>query len=160
MSASNGGLTVSGQQRDLMIQAAVAYDETQKRIANLEDKLNRAVAALEAKSVEIDNLNLLLSQERNRNDSHRNERDQAVAERAEVIAILSNVRAMLEKTPISMRLHRKRNGNNDFVADNSGEQLAIESGGQSRAKRLSNADASRERHCWDVTPVGQYHRLA
>jgi hypothetical protein len=29
MTASNGGLTISGQQRDLMIQAAMAYDETQ-----------------------------------------------------------------------------------------------------------------------------------
>jgi hypothetical protein len=27
MSASNGGLPVSSQQRDLMVQAAVAYDE-------------------------------------------------------------------------------------------------------------------------------------
>ena len=77
MSASNGGLPVGGQRRDLMMQAAVAY-ETQKRIASLEDQLNRAVAALEAKNVEIENLNLLLSQERNRNDNHRNERDQAV----------------------------------------------------------------------------------
>jgi chromosome segregation ATPase len=75
MSASNGGLTGNGQQRELMIQAAVAYDETQKRITSLEDQLNRAVAALEAKNGEIENLTLLLSQERNRNDSHRNERD-------------------------------------------------------------------------------------
>ena len=142
MSASNGGLPVSGQQRDLMMQAAVAYDETQKRIASLEDQLNRAVAALEAKNVEIENLNLLLSQERNRNDNHRNERDQAVAERAEVLAILSNVRAMLEKTEIPIHLRRKRNGNSDVVADNGGELLAINGGGKSGAKRLSNADAS------------------
>ena len=81
MSASNGELTTSGQQRDLVIQAAVTYDEMQKRITILENQLHRAVAALEAKKVEIDNLNLLLSQERNRNDNHRNERDQAVAER-------------------------------------------------------------------------------
>jgi hypothetical protein len=143
MSASNGGLPVSGQQRDLIMQAAVAYDETQKRIANLEDKLNRAVAALEAKNVEIDNLNLLLTQERNRNDNHRNERDQAVAERAEVIAILSNVRAMLEKAEIPMVLHRKPNGNSNVVADNGGELLTINGGGKSGAKRLSNAAASR-----------------
>jgi predicted nucleic acid-binding Zn-ribbon protein len=142
MSASNGGLPVSGQQRDLMMQAAVAYDETQKRIASLEDQLNRAVAALEAKNVEIENLNLLLSQERNRNDNHRNERDQAVAERAEVLAILSNVRAMLEKTEIPMHLRRKRNGNSDVVADNGRELLAINGGGKSGAKQLSNADAS------------------
>ena len=140
MSASNGGLTVSGQQRDLMIQAAVAYDETQKRIASLEDQLNRAVAALEAKNAEIENLNLLLSQERNRNDNHRNERDQAVAERAEVLAILSNVRAMVEKAEIPMP-PRKRNGN--VVADNGGEQLAIGGGRKSSAERLSKADASR-----------------
>ena len=142
MSTSNGGLVVNGQQRDLIIQAAVAYDETQKRIASLEDQLNRAVAALEAKNVEIENLNLLLSQERNRNDDHRNERDQAVAERAEVLAILSNVRAMLEKTEIPMHLRRKRNGNSDVVADNGSELLAINGGGKSGAKRLSNADAS------------------
>ena len=142
MSASNGGLPVSGQQRDSMMQAAVAYDETQKRIASLEDQLNRAVAALEAKNVEIENLNLLLSQERNRNDNHRNERDPAVAERAEVLAILSNVRAMLEKTEIPMHLRRKRNGNGDVVADIGGELLAINGGGKSGAKRLSNADAS------------------
>jgi hypothetical protein len=80
--SSNGGLTVTGQKRDLMIQAAMAYDETQKHIADLENKLNLALAALEAKNSEIDNLNLLLSQERNRNDNHRNERDQAYAERA------------------------------------------------------------------------------
>ena len=34
MNASNGELIVSGQQRDLMIQAAMAYDETQKRITS------------------------------------------------------------------------------------------------------------------------------
>jgi predicted nucleic acid-binding Zn-ribbon protein len=143
MSASNGGLTGNGQQRELMIQAAVAYDETQKRITSLEDQLNRAVAALEAKNVEIENLTLFLNQERNRNDSHRNERDQAVAERAEVIAILSNVRAMLEKAEIPMRPHRTRNGNSNVVADNGDEPLAINGGGKPSAKRLSNADASR-----------------
>jgi len=126
----------------LVIQAAMTYDEMQKRIAILENQLHRTVAALEAKKVEIDNLNLLLSQERNRNDNHRNERDQAVAERAEVLAILSNVRAMLEKTEIPMHLRRKRNGNSDVVADNGGELLAINGGGKSGAKRLSNADAS------------------
>lgn len=92
MSASNGKLTVNGQQRELMMQAAITYDETQNRIADLENKLSHAVAALEAT---IDNLNLLLSQERNRNDNHRNERDQAYAERAEILTVLSNVRAML-----------------------------------------------------------------
>jgi chromosome segregation ATPase len=142
MSTSSNGLTVSGQQRDLVIQAAMTYDEMQKRIAILENQLHRAAAALEAKKVEIDNLNLLLSQERNRNDNHRNERDQAVAERAEVLAILSNVRAMLEKTEIPMHLRRKRNGNGDVVADNGGDLLAINGSGKSGAKRLSNADAS------------------
>ena|SRR5215469_13389270 len=133
MSASNGELIVGGQQRDLMVQAAMAYDETQKRIANLEDQLKRAVAVLEAKNLEIDNLNLLLSQERNRNDNYRNERDQAVAERAEVLAILSNVRAMVEKAEIPMPLPRKRNGNSNVVADNGGDQLAIGGGKQSSA---------------------------
>jgi hypothetical protein len=126
-----------------MIQAAMAYDETQKRIASLEDQLNRAVAALEAKNAEIDNLNLLLSQERNRNDSHRNERDQAVAERAEVLAILSNVRAMVEKAQIPMPLPRKHNGNGNVFADNGGDQLAVGSGRKSSAGQLSNAGASR-----------------
>jgi chromosome segregation ATPase len=142
MSESNGGLTVSGQQRDLVIQAAMTYDEMQKRIADLENKLNRAVAALEAKNTEIDNLNLLLSQERNRNDNHRNERDQAVAERAEVLAILSNVRALVEKAEIPMRPLRKRNGNGNVVADNGGDQLAIGGGKQSSAGQSPNADAS------------------
>jgi hypothetical protein len=114
-----------------MIQAAMAYDETQKRIADLENKLILAVAALEAKNSEIDNLNLLLSQERDRNDNHRNERDQAYAERAEVLAILCNVRAMLEKTEI----RRKRNGN--VVADNGSGQVVIDS-----AKPLANADTT------------------
>jgi hypothetical protein len=141
MSAPNGGVSDNGQQRDLMIQAAVAYDETQKRIASLEDQLNRAVAALEAKNVEIDNLNLLLSQERNRNENYRNARDHAVAERAEALAVLSNVRALVEKTEIPIRLHRKRSSS---VDDNAGEQLAIEAGGQSSTEqRLSDADASR-----------------
>jgi hypothetical protein len=143
MSASSNGLTISGQQRDLVIQAAMTYDEMQKRIAILENQLHRAAAALEAKKVEIDNLNLLLSQERNRNDNHRNERDQAVAERAEVLAILSNVRAMVEKAEIPMPLRRKRNGNGSVVADNDSEQLAIGGGKQSSTGRLPNADASR-----------------
>src|ERR1044071_8018475 len=111
MSGANGRLVVNGEQRELIIQAAVAYDETQKQITNLEDQLRRAIAALEAKKFEIDNLNLLLAQERNRNDNYRNERDQAVAERAEVLAILSNVRAVLEKAEIPVRLRRKPNGN-------------------------------------------------
>src|SRR5215469_17856456 len=142
MSESNRGLTVSGQQRDLVIQAAMTYDEMQKQIARLENQLHRAVAALEAKKVEIDNLNLLLTQERNRNDNHRNERDQAVAERAEVLAILSNVRAMVEKAEIPMPLRRKRNGNGNVVADNGGEQLAI-GGRKSSAEGLLVADATR-----------------
>ena len=142
MSASNGGLVVNGEQRDLIIQAAVAYDETQKRITNLEDQLKRAAAALEAKKFEIDNLNLLLAQERNRNDNYRNERDQAFAERAEVIAILSNVRAMVEKAEIPFPIRRKRNGN--VVADNGGEELAVEGGKKQRVERqLSIADSSR-----------------
>src|SRR5215471_5386491 len=128
MSESNRGLTGSGQQRDLVIQAAMTYDEMQKQIARLENQLHRAVAALEAKKAEIDNLNLLLSQERNRNDNHRNERDQAVAERAEVLAILSNVRAMVEKAEIPMPLRRKRNGNGNVVGDYDGEQPATEGG--------------------------------
>jgi hypothetical protein len=45
MSASNGELTTSGQQRDLVIQAAVTYDEMQKRITILENQLHRAVRA-------------------------------------------------------------------------------------------------------------------
>jgi predicted nucleic acid-binding Zn-ribbon protein len=140
MSAPNGGVSDNDQQRDLMIQAAVAYDETQKRIASLEDQLNRAVAALEAKNGEIDNLSLLLTQERNRNENYRNARDQAVAERAEALAILGNVRALVEKTEIPSRLHHKRS---DSVADNASGQLAIEGGGQSSTERgLSNADAS------------------
>jgi hypothetical protein len=142
MSALNGGVAVNGHQRDLMIEAAMAYDETQKRIANLEDQVKRAVAALEAKKFEIDNLNLLLAQERNRNDNYRNERDQAVAERAEVLAILSNVRAVVEKAEISMPLRRKRNSNSNVV-NNGAEQVAIESGRNSSAERqLSIADAS------------------
>jgi hypothetical protein len=48
---------------------------------------------------------------------------------------------MLEKTEIPMHVRRKRNGNSDVVADN-GELLAINGGGKSGAKRLSNADAS------------------
>src|SRR5690242_20991910 len=131
MSASNGELVVNGQQRDLIIQAAVAYDETQKRITNLEDQLKLAAAALEAKKFEIDNLNLLLAQERNRNDNYRNERDQAVAERAEVVAVLSNVRAVVEKAEIPMSLRRKRGSNSNVVADNSAEQLAGDSGRKS-----------------------------
>src|SRR5262249_55203588 len=135
MSASNGELIVNGQQRDLMIQAAMAYDETQKRIAGLEDQLKRAVAVLEAKNLEIDNLNLLLSQERSRNDNYRNERDQAFAERAEVVAILGNVRAMVEKAEIPMRVPRRSNGNGNgnVVADNGGEQPAIGGGKQPSA---------------------------
>lgn len=144
MSASNGGITVNGHQRDLMIEAAMAYDETQKRITNLEDQLKRAVAALEAKKLEIDNLNLLLAQERNRNDNYRNERDQAVAERAEVLAILSNLRAMLEKAEIPLPLRRKRNGSSNVLAGDHPEQRAIESGRKSSSQReLSVADAGR-----------------
>jgi hypothetical protein len=52
------------------------------------------------------------------------------------------VRAMLENTEIPMHLRRKRNGNSDVVPDNGGELLAINGGGKSGAKRLSNADAS------------------
>ncbi len=144
MSALNGGVAVNGHQRDLMIEAALAYDETQKRIATLEDQVKRAVAALEAKKFEIDNLNLLLAQERNRNDNYRNERDQAVAERAEVLALLSNVRAVVEKAEIPMSLRRERSSNSNLVADNGAEQLAVESGRKSSAERqLSIADASR-----------------
>ena len=39
MSGANGRLVVNGEQRELIIQAAVAYDETQKQINNLEDQL-------------------------------------------------------------------------------------------------------------------------
>ena len=85
----------------------------------------------------------MLSQERNRNDNHRNERDQAVAERAEVLAILSNVRAMVEKAEIPMPLRRKRNGNGSVVADNDSEQLAIGGGKQSSTGQSPNEDASR-----------------
>src|SRR5262252_2608753 len=48
MSASNGGLTVSGRQRDLMLQTAIAYDETPRRISPAHPSLpaNRLIGAL------------------------------------------------------------------------------------------------------------------
>jgi hypothetical protein len=108
---------------------------------------------LGSKNAEIDNFNLLLSQERNRDDNHRNERDQAVAEHAEVFATLSNIHAMLEKTEIPMPLRRKRNGNvvgngnvapDNVVADIDGEQLANGGGRKpSTERQLSVADPGR-----------------
>ena len=48
MSAPNGGLTVSDRQRELMLQAAIAYDEAKSRISPAHSTLsaNRLIAAL------------------------------------------------------------------------------------------------------------------
>ena len=53
MSASNGELIVNGQQRDLIVQAAMAYDETQKRIASLEDQLRRALLSWKLRTLRL-----------------------------------------------------------------------------------------------------------
>ena len=53
MSASNGELIVNGQQRDLIVQAAMAYDETQKRIASLDDQLRRALLSWKLRTLRL-----------------------------------------------------------------------------------------------------------
>lgn len=96
--------------RTTMIEAARAYDETQRRIADLEAGLRNANAELGSKNRMIDELCSLLEHERENQRIAAAARDQAYNERSEALAILANVRSVVDHPdiPLAARGGRKR----------------------------------------------------
>ena len=104
--------------RDVIVKAAEAYDRTEKIIADLDQRLATAIAALEAKNRLIQQLELLLAQERNHSDSHRNARDQAIQDRSDLLGLFGNIQAMLERFELPVPIRRK--GKRAELAGNGG----------------------------------------
>ena len=103
-------LEPDGTNRDVMLAAARAYDDTQRRMVDLEDQLHKAVAGLEAKNAMIDELRLLLETERNNNTMFRSEMEEARQDAARIAAGLANCHAILEQLSLPPPQRRKRNG--------------------------------------------------
>jgi hypothetical protein len=85
-----------GTSRDAVLAAAREYDQQQRRIAELEDLLRRAGAEVAAAAHQLDELKLNLATERNHVQSYKAERDDAIQDRANVVAILANIGAIIE----------------------------------------------------------------
>lgn len=124
------------EKRKAMMAAAQAYDEVQREMTSLRDQLHTAVAGLEAKNSEIteiknilrherEQFDVLLREERANVDVACKARDQAYAERADALAWLSAIEAVIDRAHEGglQPPRRKRNGRNadDGVAvDSSG----------------------------------------
>lgn len=96
------------EKRKAMIEAARAYDELQRELTSLRDQLHTAVAGLEAKNSEITELKKMLAdsrsewhqlliEERANVDIANKARDQSYAERADALAWLSAVEAVIAR---------------------------------------------------------------
>jgi DNA repair exonuclease SbcCD ATPase subunit len=116
--------TTTPEHRDAVMRAAEAFDATQKQITGLQDQLkqeqlrhqeqlHKAIAGLEERSHQIEELKLLLAQERNNAASYRAECDQARADRSDVLAVLANFQAILDRFEgqLAMPPHRARKKN-------------------------------------------------
>jgi chromosome segregation ATPase len=114
----------SPEHREAVMRAAEAFDATQKQITGLQDQLrqeqsrhqeqlHKAIAGLEERSHQIEELKLLLATERNNAASYRAECDQARADRSDVLAVLSNFQAILDRFEgqLAMPPHRARKKN-------------------------------------------------
>jgi hypothetical protein len=102
--------------RDVLIAAARAYDETQRKIEDLEGQLHKAIAGLEAKNAMIDELRLLLETERNNNTMFRSEMEEARQDAARIAAGLANCHAILEQLSLPPPQRRSRkNGRTEAV---------------------------------------------
>ena len=130
------------EKRKAMVDAARAYDDLQREITSLRDQLHTAVAGLEAKNSEIAELRRLnqtqqaqfenfsetqraehvrmLTEERSNVEVANRARDQAYAERADALAWLSAIEAVIERAREGGGLQpprRKRNGKHALVDD-------------------------------------------
>jgi chromosome segregation ATPase len=114
----------SPEHREAVMRAAEAFDATQKQITGLQDQLkqeqlrhqeqlHKAIAGLEERSHQIEELKLLLATERNNAATYRAECDQARADRSDVLAVLSNFQAILDRFEgqLAMPPHRPRKKN-------------------------------------------------
>ena len=111
-------LESDGTDRDVMIAAARAFDETRRKMNDLEDQLHKAVAGLESKNATIDELKILLEQERNNVASFRAERDEEKEQAARVRAGLANCQAILDQLELPPPQKKKsRNGPKPVVAE-------------------------------------------
>jgi chromosome segregation ATPase len=117
--------TTTPEHRDAVLRAAEAFDATQKQITDLQEQLrheqsrhqeqlHKAIAGLEERSHQIEELKLLLATERNNAATYRAECDQARADRSDVLAVLSNFQAILDsfegRLVMPPQRPRKKNG--------------------------------------------------
>jgi hypothetical protein len=97
--------------REVSIAAAEAFDRAKRERDELIQRVMEATAGLEAKNVTISQLELALAEERNRGATYRNERDQAIQERADLCALFANVYNQLERFELPIPIKRNGNGN-------------------------------------------------
>lgn len=128
--------------RKAMMAAAEAYDDLQRELGSIKDQLHTAVAGLEAKNSEIVELrkmlehqrtefNKMLTEERLNVQIANQARDKAYEERADALAWLSAVEAVIERAREGglPPVRRKRNGRH--VADDSGPGNEADASGRS-----------------------------
>jgi hypothetical protein len=89
-------------QRQAMIDAAAAYDNLNRTIVELRGKLQTATLGIEARNVQIDQLELQLASERNRAATFQSERDDALAERNAVVTLFHNFKSQLERFTVKL----------------------------------------------------------
>lgn len=112
-------LQEDGTARDAAIQAAREYDRLVRAIAEKDELLRRSFAEVKAAQHQIDELKLSLAEERNHVASYKAERDEAIQDRANVVAILANIDAIIDRGIRDGDIPRKsrRNGKHALSAD-------------------------------------------
>jgi hypothetical protein len=134
-------------EEQIMVAAATAHRRTLKTIDELKHELAQANARLAAKESAMNELKVLLSQERNHVEGiraeaeakvrhYRDERDRVIQDRSDLLALFANVFTQLERFELPIRIKRhpavEHNGSGDTA------ELAGASGA------VPDEDASRE----------------
>ena len=103
-------LKPDGSNRDAVIAAAREHDRQERVIAEQATMLLRAKAEIDAAIHQVEGFKLQIAELLNYVASYKNERDEAVQDRANVAAILANIKAIVDSPDIPLPPRRRRNG--------------------------------------------------
>lgn len=82
-------------QRERLSQALMEHEANIRRIKELEKLLNDALVNIRAKDAELQQMEIALQIERNRSTNYQAERDKAVQDRADLLAIFGSIQSQL-----------------------------------------------------------------
>lgn len=96
------------EHRDNYIKGAQAFDVVTRELSEYKHRLDQAMLGLEAKNTEIMNLQIALTDEKNRVLNYQLERDEAVNDKAQAEARLLDIKAIIERADLPPPKQRRR----------------------------------------------------